>query len=839
MVGLVIVSHSARLADGVVELAREMGGEEVPMAGAGGLEEPDGALGTDAVRVLEALERVAGAADGGTLVLMDLGSAVLSAETALDLLPDERRAGVLLCEAPLAEGAVAAAAAARAGASLQEAADEARRGLAGKAAHLGAPEGEAPGDAPAGDGDAEAGWLSATAVVGAAHGLHARPAAAVVRAAAGLDAEVRLENVTAGRGPASARSLTALATLGALRGNTVRILARGPEAARALETIGALVGEGDDAGGGPPPAAQPPARPAPPPAAPAPEPGQELRGAAASPGRAEGPARPSRPAAPAADAAPAGPPDQERERLRGAREAVAAGLREAAVPAARRAGGEAAEILEAQALMLDDEALVAAAERAIAGGAGATGAWEDAVGAAAARMEGLDDEYLRARAGDLREVGRLVAARLGPSDGAAGPAEPGILVADEIGAAEAAALDPASVLGIATAGGGPTSHASIIARALGVPAVAGLGAGILRVPAGTRLLLDGDAGTVVVDPSPEVAERHARHGREAERAAAAARQRAHEPALTRDGRHVEVAANAGAPGDAAEAAANGADGIGLLRTEFLFLGRATAPDEDEQARAYAEAAAPMVGRRTVLRTLDAGADKPLAYLPAAPEENPFLGVRGIRLSLAQPELLVTQLRAALRVAAGAALSVMFPMVSEAGELRAARALLEEARASLAADGLAAGDVEVGAMVEVPSAALGAGSLAAQAAFLSIGTNDLVQYTMAAERGNGGVARLSDPLHPAVLGLIARVVEAARPHECRVAVCGEAASDPQAVPLLVGLGVDELSVTPRRIPLVKAQIRELEVAGAADLARRALALEDAAAVRDLVRGAAER
>jgi phosphocarrier protein FPr len=300
-----------------------------------------------------------------------------------------------------------------------------------------------------------------------------------------------------------------------------------------------------------------------------------------------------------------------------------------------------------------------------------------------------------------------------------------------------------------------------------------------------------------------------------------------------------VAANAGAPGDAAEAAANGADGIGLLRTEFLFLGRATAPDEGEQVRAYAEAASAMGGRRTVLRTLDAGADKPLAYLPAAREENPFLGVRGIRLSLAQPELLVTQLRAALRVAADAPLSVMFPMVSEAGELRAARALLEEARASLSADGLAAGDVEVGAMVEVPSAALGAGSLAAEAAFLSIGTNDLVQYTMAAERGNGGVARLSDPLHPAVLGLVGRVVEAARPHGCRVAVCGEAASDPQAVPLLVGLGVDELSVTPRRIPLVKAQIRELDVAGAADLARRALALDDAAGVRDLVRGAAGR
>jgi phosphocarrier protein FPr len=272
--------------------------------------------------------------------------------------------------------------------------------------------------------------------------------------------------------------------------------------------------------------------------------------------------------------------------------------------------------------------------------------------------------------------------------------------------------------------------------------------------------------------------------------------------------------------------------VGLLRTEFLFLDRATAPDEEEQVRAYGEIGGLMEGRRTVLRTLDAGADKPLAFARLEPEENPFLGVRGLRLSLARPELLVTQLRAALRAAAVVPLSVMFPMVSEVGELRAAVALLEQARASLAADGLPAGEVELGVMIEVPAAALRADALAAEVDFLSIGTNDLVQYTMAAERGNGGVARLSDPVHPAVLRLIDGVVRAARSHGRRVAVCGEAASDPHAVPLLVGLGVDELSVGPRRVPLVKAWVRELDFASAGDLARRALELEDAAAVRSL-------
>ncbi len=830
MVGIVVVSHSARLAAGVVELAREMAGEGVPIAAAGGLDEPGEPLGTDAVRVLAALQEVAEAADGGTLVLMDLGSAILSAETALDFLDDEARARVRLLEAPLVEGAVAAAAAARAGASLDEAAAEARRGLAGKEAHLGAPGAEA-GAAPAGEDDG-GGWLTAEAVVGGEHGLHARPAAAVVRAAAELDAEIRLENVTAGRGPAGARSLTALSALGALRGHTVRILARGPGAEEALATVAALVAEDDGLAPAPPP----PAPAAPPTAAPAA--GEEVRGVSASPGLAAGPARATGAgaAAPPPDV-PAGAPEQERASLDVARAAVAADLGALRETAAARAGPEAADILDAQRLMLADEALVEAAGASIASGASADRAWYDAVRSAAAGYEALDDEYLRARATDLRDVGRRVLERLagrGPGGDDEG-GEPVVLVADDVGAADAAALDPERVAGMATAAGGPTSHAAIIARALGIPAVAGLGPAILAVPDGTPLLLDGDAGAVVVDPDEAARAAHTERRDEGERRLAAARARSGEPAVTRDGRRVEVAANAGAPGDIARAVAEGADGVGLFRTEFLFLGRTAAPDEGEQRAAYAEAAAALGGRRLVLRTLDAGADKPLPYLGQPPEENPFLGVRGLRLSLGRPELLMVQLRAALQAAAQAPLSIMFPMVSEAGELRAALALLAEARASLSADGLGAGEVEVGAMVEVPAAALAASALAAQVQFLSIGTNDLVQYTMAAERGNAGVARFSDPVHPAVLRLVAAVTEAASRHACRVAVCGEAASDPAAIPLLVGLGVDELSVAPGRIPLVKEAVRAIDRDEARALAARALELEDAAAVRALVAG----
>ncbi len=819
-VGLVVVSHSARLAAGVVELAREMGGEDVRIEPAGGLDEPGDPIGTDAVRVMGAIE-AAGEGGAPVLVLMDLGSAVLSAETALDLLDEDVRGRVLLCEAPLVEGAVAAAAASRAGGSLEDVAREARAGLAGKAAHLGSgAAAEAPA-APAEDGD-EGGWSGVEAVVRAPHGLHARPAAAVVRAAADRDAEVRIRNLTTGAGPADARSLTSLSALGALDGHRVLIEARGPEGARAIGEVRAIVEEAEE-GGRPTPPASPPA-PAPAAAAP-PAPGEALRGVAASPGLGSGPARVLGAAAALPDA-PASDPPGERTALR---DALAAAARE--LEAIRTAShGDTAEIVGAQILLLQDAALTGPAERAIDAGAPAARAWHDAAQAAAAEYERLDDPYLRTRAADVLDVGRRVAGIL---TGAGGGDASGVLVASELGAAEVAALDPERVAAIAMAASGPTAHAAIIARALGIPAVTGLGPSVLAVAEGTILLVDGGAGTVVADPSAEAVAAHEARATDARAAAVRAAEHAHEPARTRDGCEVEVAANIGAPGDLEAAVSGGADGVGLLRTEFLFLGRADAPSEEEQYRVYAEAVRALAGRRLVLRTLDAGADKPLAYLPLAAEDNPFLGVRGVRLSLARPQMLTAQLRAALRAAAEGPVSVMFPMISERAELIAARELLDAAAATLRAEGVPAGEVEVGAMVEVPAAALLTDAIAPEVNFLSIGTNDLVQYTMAAERGNAGVAGLSDPLHPAVLRLIARVATAGGARGCRVAVCGEAASDLAAVPVLVGLGVDELSVAPRRVAAVKERVRELSMPAVRAIAQAALDLPDAAAVRRLV------
>jgi len=434
----------------------------------------------------------------------------------------------------------------------------------------------------------------------------------------------------------------------------------------------------------------------------------------------------------------------------------------------------------------------------------------------------------------VRELGRRVAAHMAGLSATPVMRGRGILVARELGAAETAALDTSLVDGIAVATGSPTSHSAILARALGVPAVVGVGDNLLTVAEETVVLVDGDTGVITIEPPADIVAAAEERRALRERELAAGREEAALPARTLDGVTVEVAANITRPEEAAAAAAAGADGVGLFRTEFLFMGRDAPPDEDEQAAAYRAAAEALGGRRLILRTLDAGADKPIPYLRQPAEENPFLGVRGLRVSLAHPELFATQLRAILRVAADHPVAVMFPMVATAAELRAALAHLEAARAALAAEGVAARRPEAGVMVEVPAAALAADAIAELAAFLSVGSNDLTQYAMAAERGNPAVAALADPLHPAVLALVDAACRAAADHGRWVGVCGEAAGDEDAVPVLVGLGVRELSAPAPRIGAVKRIVRGLDTARARELAERALRLEDAAAVRRLVR-----
>ena len=815
MVGIVVVSHSYRIAEGVAELAREMGGPDVALETAGGLDMDDHPIGTDAVMVMAAIDRAW--SEDGVLVLMDLGSAVLSAEMALDLLPEDRRTKILLCEAPLVEGAVAAAVTAKLGATLEAVAAEARGGLAGKIAHLGTPT-EAVTSPAAHDQEPA---VSVRLAVRNAHGLHARPAARFVQTAAAFDARIQVRDLTNGRGPADASSLNAVATLGVTEGHEVEVSASGPQATEALAALQALAARDfDDVAEPDAPGATTEASAGP----------GALRGFAASPGIAIGPARRfhiRELQVPTHDAGDVAEGSSVLERAIETTRADIAAQRDAV---ATRAGEYQAEIFDAHLLFLRDDALLAPARQAIASGESAARAWQDAVERTASTWDALEDPYLRARATDLRSVGTQVLAHvLGVPVPRPELDAPGILVAADLTPADTAGLDPTLALGIATAHGGPTSHAAVLARSLGIPAVVGLGERLDAVEDGTDLALIGEEGLVEIAPARERVEQLlAEQALIAERDDAD-RAEAHAPAAMTDGTVVEVAANIGRPEEAAGALRAGADGVGLFRTEFLFMARDAMPDEDEQAAAYAAASDALEGRPLLIRTLDAGADKPIAYLGQGPEENPFLGVRGIRLGLARPALLETQLRAVLRAAAGRRIRVMFPMITTLGELSQARAAIERARAATASDI----SLEVGIMVEVPAAALTAAALASEADFFSIGTNDLTQYTLAADRGNEHVAGLTDALHPAVLQLIRATVEGAHAHGRWVGVCGELAGDAGAVPLLLGLGVRELSMSAPAIAAVKRAVRATDPVAVRVLADRALDCATAAEVRELL------
>jgi phosphocarrier protein FPr len=815
VVGIVLVSHSPALAEGAVELARQMGGDELRLEAAGGLE--DGTIGTDVERVRAAIERAM--TKDGVLVLMDLGSALMSAEMAVELLDAPGR--VELSEAPFVEGAIAAAVAANGGASLDAVRAEARRAMDMKAAQLGvevSAESSSEGSAMAAGPQVRLKMLNEI-------GLHARPAALVAELASRFDADLRLSKV-GGPGPVSARSLTGLMTLVARKGDELVASASGPQADEALAALAELAregfGEGVATG-----VAQPPQRPErvvdEVPAEP--KPGALLHGIAASPGIALGPAR-------RLDEQFDAPPDRaaegvdaESRRLDSARATARSAIEHDRDQVARRAGAADAAIFTAHLALLDDEALVRAARDRVRAGATAEAAWYGATVDTAEAWRALDDDLLRERATDVEDVGRRVLSALAGREQSVIP-QAGVVVTSELTPADAAALDPKLITGIATAHGTATAHAAILARAFGIPAVVGIGAAVLALSEGTPLLLDGDQGTVLVAPEEDVAAR-ARREREviAERRAMA-RRHAHEPAVTRDGVRIEVAANLGGAGGAASAVELGADGVGLLRTEFLFLDREHIPDEAEQAETIAQIATELGGRPLIVRTLDVGADKPLPALPMPPEQNPFLGRRGLRLSLEHRELFAAQLRAVLRVALEHPLKLMFPMVATAAELEAARTEVARARAATGIDA----PLEVGIMVEVPAAALQARQLARLADFFSIGTNDLTQYTMAAERGNELVGELLAGPQPAVLRLVAETVAGARAHGRWVGVCGELAGDPAVALLLVGVGVRELSMSPMLVPEVKQALRSVTLADAEQAAKRALDAPTAAEAR---------
>ncbi|MHA6910716.1 phosphoenolpyruvate--protein phosphotransferase [Ralstonia pseudosolanacearum] len=659
-------------------------------------------------------------------------------------------------------------------------------------------------------------------------GLHARPAAQWVETARRFAARVQVRH---GAETADAKNLVALLQLGLTAGAALTLSAEGPDARAALtalqHTIRSLTAQERAQAArdtqaartrqiarGWQPAADLPA----------------IGGIGASPGLAIGTVHVMQPGVSAVPDHPvplAAGGDLLDRALADTRAELAALARDTAA----RLGEAEAGIFKAQAELLGDTDLMTLTCQAMVEGHGVAWSWHHAVERLAERLAALGNPLLAARAADLRDVGRRVLGHLDPAlrgTAQALPDGPCILVAQDLSPSDTAALDTRRIAGIVTAQGGPTSHTAILTRTLGIPAVVAAGPAVLDVASGTQAIVDGSSGQLYLDPDAAAVA-----GAEAwlrEDAARAQREQAERglPARTRDGHAVEIAANVNLPAQAIEAVTLGAEGVGLMRTEFLFLERDHAPDEDAQHEVYAAMLAALGGRPLIVRTLDIGGDKQVPHLNLPKEENPFLGVRGARLLLRRPDLMEPQLRALYRAACGGGpLSIMFPMITSLDEVIALRAACERIRAELDAPA-----VPLGIMVEVPAAALLANQLAEHVDFFSIGTNDLTQYTLAIDRQHPDLAAEADSLHPAVLRLIQLTVQGAARHGRWVGVCGGLAGDPFGALLLTGLGVHELSMSPRDIPAVKARLRDAHVRQLTELAGQALACASAEDVRAL-------
>jgi phosphocarrier protein FPr len=661
-------------------------------------------------------------------------------------------------------------------------------------------------------------------VVSNPSGLHARPAAVLTSRAKQFTADVRLRR---GEEVVNARSVVGIMGLEVAHGDRIEIIASGPDADEAVRVLSQLVldGLGEDGAAAPSNTAAvvEVARPA------QSDDPNVLAGVSASPGIAVGNVMQVRHEQ-LRVVENANDVRAERQALDAALEHAKAELDALHARLQKEGAGGKAAIFTAHRELLDDPDLLKIAGDAVSHGKTAAFGWQLAFTRHAERLANLKNELLAARANDLRDVGRRVLQKLtGVTDEPVSYDADTILVAEELTPSDTASLNRSRVLGLCTTLGGASSHVAILARSLDLPLVVGADPRVLDLANGTPVILDGSKGTLRVNPTTvEIARIHQRQ-EELARERQAQHAKAHESATTADGHRVAIEANIGGLADAQQALTLGADGVGLFRSEFLFLHRATAPTDEEQRAAYADVARTLGrDRRLVIRTLDVGGDKPLSYLPLPREDNPFLGERGVRVMLNRPELLRAQLRAILLAAREGSIAVMFPMIAAIDEWRAVRDVLESERQKLDAP-----RIEAGIMVEVPSAALIADHFAAEVDFFSIGTNDLTQYTLAMDRGHPRLAAQVDGLSPAVLRLIDQTARAARQHGRRTAVCGGIAGDPQAVPLLVGLGIDELSVTVPAIPAVKAQIRQLRLEECRALAQRALACATAAQVRALV------
>jgi len=826
MVGLVLVSHSRPLAEAVADLVRRAVNSNLRLTFTGGVGEYRVELGTDAIEIREAISNVY--SEDGVLVLMDMGSAILSAETAKELLSPEQQEKVRLTSAPLVEGGIAAAVQAELGASLDEVANAALKSLLPKQDQV---QDVSPDTEAIQETAHPAVNETLDVTIQNTHGLHLRPAATLIKTLSRFPGEIFIENRTTNRGPVLARSLVDVTRLQIRQGDSVRFSISTPDPQPVIDSIQSLVEShfGEFAQ---------PIRPS------------EINVArdtsqpfGVSPGIAIG--RPllfetivaSVPAYTVESA-----PDVARE-IAGLRAAIATAIAEfdSRINRLRPSlNADHLDVFDAQRMIFADPTILNEVQAKIQEQhLNAATAWHAVLSRYATDQGNAEDPYLRARAADFREVDRTVLNHLMGDKWKSGLAEqafsePTLLICEELTPTLAEELHRLSISGVIQLGGGATSHGAILARALGLPAIGGARKSLDRLRAAQRVAISGSEGLLWIDPPADIlsdlVNRHQLERSELQRAL----QESQEYAITKDGTSVEVGGNAGSGKDVWSARTNGAEFIGLFRSEFLFQNFDAEPDEEQQLAAYRDALVPSGGSLPVtVRVLDIGGDKPLKFLSQPKEANPFLGVRGIRLLLANPKFFRVHLRAILRLADSFPVRLLIPMITDVSEILTTKKLLDEIAAELTNANLPhKWPIPVGAMIETPSAALLIDQLLPHLDFVSIGTNDLTQYVLCAERGNASLSAFSDSLHPAVLRICEQVILGAQKIGVKVSICGEIASDPEALPIWLGLGLREFSVTAAAIPAVKSLIRKLDASRiTAQLAARHLSFEGSVEVRN--------
>lgn len=653
-------------------------------------------------------------------------------------------------------------------------------------------------------------------------GLHARPASVFVDLAKRFQADIR---VRLGDRVANGKSLISLLQLGATSGTTIRVSAQGNDTPAALQTLQDAIasGLGDEAEEQQPAIAPLDQSWTPTTAI------ETISGVNASNGLAIGPLRQYKSRTIVVEDVPNSEPMIEGNRFQDALTSSQTELVKLYEEVKIRLGSGKAAIFRVHAELLNDASMIQQTIMQIYQKHSAAWSWQQVINQRVNQMSRLDDPVLAGRAVDLSDVGQRVLRHLvGTTEPeAVSHNTPIILIADDLTPSDTANLDPDTVLGFCTAKGGPTSHTAILARSLGIPAIVGAGEEVLHLANGTFAILDGTNGKLYLKPGTADVQSARMQQLHLQRLQDTANRSRFEAATTKDGHRVEIAANINSAADAPQAVEAGAEGVGLMRTEFLFLARTSIPSEDEQFEVYRAMIQALKGRPLIIRTLDIGGDKEVPYLNIPKEDNAFLGVRGIRFCLTRPDLFIPQLRALYRAAAYGPLSIMFPMISTLEEWEQARATAEQVRQQLSAP-----PVPLGIMIEVPSAAILAEQFAKEVDFFSLGTNDLTQYTLAMDRLHPQLARQADALHPAVLHMIAQTVQAASSAGKWVGVCGGLAGDLKGATILMGLGVSELSVSIPSIAAVKAHIRSLSFAEMQQTARKALQCRTAAEVRSL-------